>query len=54
MMWQTWTAFGIMLGYLVDVAFQNVPDQSGIRGLQWRLMLGSVSRFRPLRPYPYD
>ena len=45
-MWQTWTAFGIMFGYLVDVAFEKVPDQSGIIGLNWRLMLGSVSRPR--------
>ena len=43
MMWQTWTAFGIMIGYVMDLAFQNVPDRSGIRGLNWRLMLGSVS-----------
>ncbi|RPD60525.1 hypothetical protein L226DRAFT_387707 [Lentinus tigrinus ALCF2SS1-7] len=42
MMWQTWTAFGIMLGYVMDIAFQNVPDSSGIRGLNWRLMLGSA------------
>ena len=42
MMWQTWTAFGIMIGYVMDLAFQNVPDPSGIRGLNWRLMLGSV------------
>ncbi|KAI0708285.1 hypothetical protein C8Q76DRAFT_770326 [Earliella scabrosa] len=42
MMWQTWTAFGIMMGYVMDLAFQNVPDRSGIRGLNWRLMLGSA------------
>ncbi|RDX52241.1 hypothetical protein OH76DRAFT_1400584 [Lentinus brumalis] len=42
MMWQTWTAFGIMLGYVMDIAFQNVPDSGGIRGLNWRLMLGSA------------
>ncbi|PIL24778.1 MFS general substrate transporter [Ganoderma sinense ZZ0214-1] len=42
MMWQTWTAFGIMFGYLVDVAFEKVPDQSSIHGLNWRLMLGSA------------
>ena len=51
MMWQTWTAFGIMFGYLVDVAFEKVPDQSGITGLNWRLMLGSVSTLR-CRLYP--
>lgn len=37
-----WTAFGIMLGYVADLAFQNVPDSSGIIGLNWRLMLGSA------------
>ncbi|KAJ6628160.1 hypothetical protein B0H10DRAFT_1991661 [Mycena sp. CBHHK59/15] len=42
MMWQMWTAFGIMLGDLLDVAFYFVPDQSGIKGLNWRLMLGSA------------
>lgn len=40
--WQTWTAFGIMLGYVADLAFYHVPDQSGITGLRWRLMLGSA------------
>ena len=49
MMWQTWTAFGIMLGYVMDIAFQNVPDSSGIRGLNWRLMLGSVSSVTDIR-----
>ena len=43
MMWQTWTAFGIMLGYVTDIAFQHVPDTHNIKGLNWRLMLGSVS-----------
>ena len=43
MMWQTWTAFGIMLGYVMDIAFEKVPDPPHIRGLNWRLMLGSVS-----------
>ncbi|TBU25760.1 hypothetical protein BD311DRAFT_808927 [Dichomitus squalens] len=42
MMWQTWTAFGIMIGYVMDLAFQNVSDPSGITGLKWRLMLGSA------------
>nr|VWP02262.1 Zn(2)-C6 fungal-type domain-containing protein [Ganoderma boninense] len=31
-----------MIGYLVDVAFEKVPDQNNIRGLNWRLMLGSA------------
>ncbi|PWN32732.1 sugar transporter [Meira miltonrushii] len=43
MQWQLWTAFGIMLGYVADIAFYNVPDQSGIVGLNWRLMLGSAA-----------
>ncbi|KAK1229186.1 hypothetical protein PQX77_007758 [Marasmius sp. AFHP31] len=42
MMWQTWTAFGIMLGTVVDLAFFRIPDQNGITGLNWRLMLGSA------------
>ncbi|KAL0581832.1 hypothetical protein V5O48_000200 [Marasmius crinis-equi] len=42
MMWQTWTAFGIMLGTVIDLAFFRIPDQSGITGLNWRLMLGSA------------
>ncbi|KAI0696760.1 hypothetical protein C8T65DRAFT_663212 [Cerioporus squamosus] len=42
MMFQTWTAFGIMFGYVVNFAFRSVPDPAGIRGLNWRLMLGSA------------
>ncbi|OTB04160.1 hypothetical protein M426DRAFT_164309 [Hypoxylon sp. CI-4A] len=42
MQWQMWTAFGIMLGYVMDLAFFNVPDLSGIIGLRWRLMMGSA------------
>ncbi|TRM67230.1 hypothetical protein BD626DRAFT_171073 [Schizophyllum amplum] len=41
MQWQTWTAFGIMMGYVADLAFYYVPDH-GIPGLNWRLMLGSA------------
>ena len=37
MMWQMWTAFGIMLGNIMGVAFLNVGDD-----LNWRLMLGST------------
>lgn len=37
MMWQMWTAFGIMLGYIVDAALLDVRE-----GLNWRLMLGST------------
>ncbi|KAG6828748.1 hypothetical protein H0H87_001007 [Tephrocybe sp. NHM501043] len=42
MMWQMWTAFGIMLGFVADVAFFKVPDQRQITGLNWRLMLASA------------
>lgn len=40
-----WTAFGIMIGNVMDLAFFHVPDKHNIKGLNWRLMLGSVSRF---------
>ena len=42
MMWQMWTAFGIMVGNLMDIAFYHVRDTHNIKGLNWRLMLGSV------------
>jgi MFS family permease len=42
MQWQMWTAFGIMVGYVADLAFYYVPDSSGIIGLRWRLMMGSA------------
>jgi len=42
MMWQTWTAFGIMLGFVSDLAFYKVADPPHIKGLNWRLMLGSA------------
>jgi hypothetical protein len=38
MQWQVWTAFGIMLGFIVDLGLYFVPDSSGIVGLRWRLM----------------
>ena len=38
-----WTAFGIMLGNVMDLAFYHVDDTSNIKGLNWRLMLASVS-----------
>lgn len=41
MQWQMWTAFGIMLGYVADLAFYSVPD-GRIVGLNWRLMMGSA------------
>ncbi|PWY88187.1 hypothetical protein BO70DRAFT_177295 [Aspergillus heteromorphus CBS 117.55] len=37
MMWQMWTAFGIMLGNIMGVAFMSLPND-----LSWRLMLGST------------
>lgn len=37
-----WTAFGIMLGFVSDLAFLNVPNKPHIRGLNWRLMLASA------------
>lgn len=42
MQWQVWTAFGIMLGYAADLALYKVPDTANIRGLNWRLMMGSA------------
>ncbi|EEP77488.1 conserved hypothetical protein [Uncinocarpus reesii 1704] len=42
MMWQMWTAFGIMLGYIASVAFMDVKV-SGIPGFNWRLMLASTA-----------
>ncbi|KAH9839427.1 uncharacterized protein C8Q71DRAFT_846982 [Rhodofomes roseus] len=42
MMWQMWTAFGIMFGYVMDLSFYHVPDKPGITGLNWRLMLASA------------
>ncbi|EIW76935.1 MFS sugar transporter, partial [Coniophora puteana RWD-64-598 SS2] len=42
MMWQMWTAFGICIGDLLDVAFYFVKDTPGTTGLNWRLMLGSA------------
>ncbi|KAJ7616321.1 hypothetical protein DFH06DRAFT_1365471 [Mycena polygramma] len=41
-MWQLMVAFGIFLGYAADLAFLNVPDSGGAKGLNWRLMLGSA------------
>merc|ERR1712054_450499 len=41
MMWQMWTAFGIMLGFVASVAFQDC-DFLG-QYSQWRWMLGSTA-----------
>lgn len=40
MMWQMWTAFGIMLGFIVDVLF--IPRGSLSESVAWRLMMGST------------
>lgn len=37
MQWQVWTAFGIMLGNIIGVAFGGLPHD-----ISWRLMLGST------------
>ncbi|KAK0674591.1 putative symporter [Cercophora samala] len=42
MQWQMWTAFGIMIGYVADLAFYPVPDRGIPLGLNWRLMMGSA------------
>ncbi|PFH52019.1 hypothetical protein AMATHDRAFT_141199 [Amanita thiersii Skay4041] len=42
MMWQTWTAFGIMLGFVSDLIFFKVPDKPHVQGFNWRLMLASA------------
>ncbi|OBZ72713.1 Polyol transporter 5 [Grifola frondosa] len=42
MMWQMWTAFGIMIGNVCDLAFYHVPNKPHVTGLNWRLMLGSA------------
>lgn len=42
MQWQMWTAFGIMLGYVADLAFFQVKDTPHITGLNWRLMMASA------------
>ncbi|KAF8891725.1 hypothetical protein BD779DRAFT_1512721, partial [Infundibulicybe gibba] len=40
---QTWTAFGIMMGFVADLAFFKVPTHKPhITGLNWRLMLSSA------------
>lgn len=40
MMWQMWTAFGIMLGYIVDVIF--IPRGGMSASVSWRIMMGST------------
>lgn len=46
MTWQMWTAFGVVLGFVVSVAFQNVRYNAANPQppfWNWRLMLGSTS-----------
>lgn len=43
MLWQFFTAVGIMFGYVASLAFYHVPDKGIAGGLNWRLMLGSAS-----------
>lgn len=40
MMWQMWTAFGIMLGFIVDVIF--VPRGNMSESVAWRITMGST------------
>ncbi len=42
MQWQMKTAFGVLFGYVADVAFYKVPDVPGIVRPNWRLMMGSA------------
>ncbi|CAH6720720.1 hypothetical protein CLIB1444_04S06392 [[Candida] jaroonii] len=42
MLWQFFTAVGIMFGYVASLAFYKVPDRGVGEGLNWRLMLGSA------------
>jgi len=43
MQWQTWTAFGIMLGFVVSVAFQDITVPSWAGYPQWRWMVASTA-----------
>ncbi|ODQ79690.1 hypothetical protein BABINDRAFT_161408 [Babjeviella inositovora NRRL Y-12698] len=42
MLWQVFTAVGIMFGYVSSLAFYHVGDHGIGEGLNWRLMLGSA------------
>lgn len=42
MMWQLFTAFGIMWGYVFSLIFYRVGANGVSGGLNWRLMLGSA------------
>ncbi|KAI4266793.1 MAG: hypothetical protein LQ337_008662 [Flavoplaca oasis] len=43
MMWQMWTAFGIMLGFIAGVVFGGVRIPAGVDDTQWRMILGSTA-----------
>jgi len=43
MQWQMWTAFGIMLGFVVSVAFENTRPVTGSETEPWRWMLASTA-----------
>lgn len=55
MLWQFFTAVGIMFGYVACLAFYHVPKKSFGTGLNWRLMLGSacIPAFIVLLQVPY-
>ncbi|KAI5965051.1 hypothetical protein KGF57_000844 [Candida theae] len=55
MLWQFFTAVGIMFGYVAALAFYYVPDRGFDTGLNWRLMLGSacIPAFVVLFQVPY-
>ncbi|KII91690.1 hypothetical protein PLICRDRAFT_123227 [Plicaturopsis crispa FD-325 SS-3] len=42
MAWQIFTAFGIMMGFVMSLAFRNLKDTEHVKGLNWRIMLGSA------------
>ncbi|KAK9777174.1 hypothetical protein SCAR479_06242 [Seiridium cardinale] len=59
MMWQMWTAFGLLLGYAFGVAFWDAGGSCRVDGsielpcsLNWRLMLGAAM-IPPLIPLMY-
>jgi sugar porter (SP) family MFS transporter len=43
MQWQMWTAFGIMLGFVVSVAFQDTRPVTGSETEPWRWMLAATA-----------
>jgi hypothetical protein len=42
MMWQMFTAFGIMVGFVADLIFYDVKTEA-VPDLNWRLMLASAA-----------